>query len=132
MNTIQTETNIENNSLLNQENLKQFSGTESWFRHPAFKNCLYTEGVQFVAEQGAAYWLLDKIFACQTCIGKLANEPFVSWELIRNKEGNGARLECTDGNCNPLYSENIIYTDFPLQSIKFYFIDNVLLLPSEY
>ncbi|MDH5723809.1 MAG: hypothetical protein OEY94_10885 [Alphaproteobacteria bacterium] len=120
------------NYTLHEDDLRQFTGSEYWFRHPAFNKFCYTDGVQYVAEYGGAYWLIDKIFACQSCVKKLADESFLSWELIRSQDGEGARLVCTDGNYNLLYSENILFTDFPLQSIKFYFINNTLLLPSEY
>ncbi len=124
--------NRNHRNTLREQDLANFYGTEVWYRHPAFKNYLYTEGVQYVAEHGEAYWLLDKIFACHACIAKLSNENFCSWELKKNAEGQGARLVCTDGNYNELYSESILYTDFPLPSIKFYCVNNVLLLPSEY
>ena len=119
------------NSALNHEILRQFTGTEQWYRHPIFRNSLYTDGVKFVAEQGGAYWLLDKILASQA-MNKLTNEPFQVWDLTCNEGGEGAKLKCTDGNDNFLFEENITYTDFPLQSIRFFFTDNVLLLPSEY
>ena len=45
--------------------LRQFYGTEVWYRHPLFRKCLYTEGVQYLAEHGGAYWLLDLIFGFQ-------------------------------------------------------------------
>jgi len=117
---------------MNKEDLRQFTGTENWYRHSLFRRYLYTDGVQYVAEQGGAYWLIDKIFACTAHIEKLACEEFLVWDLIRNHETESAKVICTDGNCNELYREEIDFTDFPLRSIKFYFTDNVLLLPSEY
>lgn len=40
--------------------LKMFTGTEQWFRHPLSSNFLYTDGVKFFAEHcgGGAYWFL--------------------------------------------------------------------------
>jgi len=115
-----------------EQDLNQFTGSENWYRYSVFQPFTYTDGVQYVAEKGGAYWLLDKIFACQSCVPGLAKEPMCFWELTLNKEGQGARLVCTDGNCNQLYAENILFTDFPLKKIKFYFQNNVLFLPSEY
>ena len=114
------------------EDLNQFTGTENWYRTLLFGDYLYTDGVKYVAEEGGAYWLIDKIFACTAHIEKLKSEEFLVWELIRNNKSEGAKVICTDGNCNELYSEEIEFTDFPLRSIKFYFTNNVLLLPSEY
>jgi len=131
-NTQTSLTNGKNRNMLCEQDLRQFAGTEAWYRHPLFGKFLYTEGVQYVAEKGEAYWLLDKIFACTAHIEKLSREEFLVWELIRNNESKGAKVICTDGNCNELYREEIDFTDFPLRSIKFYFTDNALLLPSEY
>ncbi|MCB1563920.1 MAG: hypothetical protein KDJ75_10125 [Alphaproteobacteria bacterium] len=115
-----------------EQDLRYFTGSETWYRHSLFRKYLYTDGVQYVAEKGGAYWLIDKIFACQSCLAALAGQEFILWELTLNAEGQGATLSCTDGNCNPLYSEEIHVTDFPLKIIKFYFCNDTLLLPSEY
>jgi hypothetical protein len=120
------------NNTLREEDLHQFTGTETWYRTLFFRDYLYTDGVRHVAEEGGAYWLIDKIFASAAHIGKLKNEEFQVWKLIRNKEGEGAKIICEDGNYNELYREEIDYTDFPLKSIELYLINKVLLLPSEY
>lgn len=118
--------------MLHEQDLQRFTGSENWYRHPLFRSFLYTDGVQYVAEKGNAYWILDKIFACQSCVPGLVNEPMCFWEMTLNAEGQGARLVCTDGNGRGLYAENILFTDFPLKKIEFFFQNNVLFLPSEY
>jgi hypothetical protein len=118
--------------MLREEDLVNFYGTEIWYRHPVFRTYLYTEGVQYVAEYGAAYWLLDNIFSCHASIPRLSSEEFCCWELKKNAQGQGAKLICTDGNDNVLYIENILFTDFPLSKIRFYCVNNILLLPTEY
>ncbi len=128
----QADDNGNHQQKLREQDLRHFTGTETWHRHSLYTKFLYTDGVQYVAEQGGAYWLLDKIFACQICVPGLGDEPFITWELILDSEGSSAQLKCTDGNYKELYSENILYTDFPLASIKFYCVNNVLLLPTEY
>ena len=125
-------TNITDTPPLRAEDLRNFCGTETWFRHSLYRKYLYTEGVQYVAETGGAYWLIDKIFDCQSCVSILQNQEFCVWTLKLNEQGEGARLTCTDGNEQELYAENIIFTDFPLTQIRFYFQNNVLLLTSEY
>lgn len=132
----------EEKKTLRDADLRQFTGTESWYRHSLFSKYLYTDGVRYVARNGGAYWLIDKIFACQSSVPGLAEEGLIVWELIRDPEGpaavnaqadrHRAKLRCTNGNCKELYSETILYTDFPLQKIRFYFQNNVLFLPSEY
>ena len=123
---------MNNKTQLREEDLKQFIGSETWYRHGLYRNYLYTDGVQYLAETGQAYWLIDKIFACHSSVAKLENEEFFVWELTLNEEGEGAKLVCTDGNETKLYSENILFTDFPLKKIRLYFQNNTLLLTSEY
>ena len=115
---------------LQQADLRQFTGTETWFRHPLARKVLYTEGVQYVAEQGGAYWLLDTLAFAQA-IPAVAAESFQFWTLTVHPNQT-ATLACEDGNGKVVHTQEIPFTDFPLDEIKFYFTDNVILLPSEY
>ncbi len=117
---------------LREEDLIQFTGSENWYRHRLFRKYLYTDGIQYLAEVAGAYWLMDKIFSCHACVAKLEGEEFYVWDLTLNNDGQGAKLICTDGNDNKLYSENILFTDFPLKHIRLFFQNNTLFLPSEY
>ena len=119
-----------NSKTLNQADLRQFTGTEHWYRHPLARKVLYTDGAQHVAEHGGAYWLIDAIAFAQA-IPAVAAESFQFWKLIVSPDRT-ATLDCEDGNFNRVYRQDIAFTDFPLPEIKFYFTDNVILLPSEY
>lgn len=46
---------------LNKADLAHFTGTETWWRHPLFKDFTYTDGVRYVTQEGQAYWLLEAI-----------------------------------------------------------------------
>lgn len=46
---------------LTTADLRQFNGSENWYRHSLNRDILYTDGAQYVAEAGGAYWLLDEI-----------------------------------------------------------------------
>jgi len=116
---------------LTQADLMQFTGTETWYRHPLVKTVLYTEGAQYVAETGGAYWLLDEIAFAQKSVQAVAAEDFQFWKLTV-KPDQTAILSCEDGNGGKVFSKSIEYTDFPLPEIAFYFTNNVILLPSEY
>jgi hypothetical protein len=118
--------------------LANFTGTESWFRHSLMRHVLYTEGVQFVAEQCSAYWLIDKIASMQL-ESKIAAEQFQVWRLAVNRSDNTALLTCTDGGKSEnngvediLHSEHIHFTDFPLDEIDLWVEGDVILLPSEH
>ena len=90
----------------------------------------YTEGVQYVAEEAGAYWLIDEVAFAQRYDAGVAAEEFQLWSL--SVTGDTARLVCDDGNGNVLLQKTIDFTDFPEPGIKFYYIAGVLLLPSEY
>ena len=117
------------NDLKNQ--LQNFCGTDTWFRHPLFRKFLYTEGVQFLAEQAECYWLIDMIFGFQYEQPSVKCEDFQLWELkVANNQT--ATLTCENGNGNIVFNHVLTYTTFPLESIRLYFSDNVLLLTSEW
>ncbi|TXI24151.1 MAG: hypothetical protein E6Q61_05460 [Nitrosomonas sp.] len=116
---------------LNLKELAQFSGTENWYRHALNRSILYTDGVQYLAEQGGAYWLLDSIVLAQAHNKKVAAQEFQVWTLAV-KPDQTALLTCGDGNGNTVYKQALTFTDFPLPEIKLFFCNRVIMLPSEY
>lgn len=113
--------------MLTINELRQFSGTEHWYRH--LSGYLYTDGVQYVAQEGGAYWLVDKILFTTRAKNNL--QEFGAWKLMVN-EDKSAILVCEDGNYHELYREKIEWTDFPLNKIEAWFENGVLILPSEH
>jgi len=120
-----------NKATLKASDLRQFTGTEQWYRHGINRRVLFTDGVKYVADTAGAYWLLDEIVITQSYEKWLTDEAFQVWKLQVNPD-QSAILTCDDGNDNVIYTKQITFTDFPLKEIKFYFTDNVILLPSEY
>jgi hypothetical protein len=115
---------------LKAADLHQFTGSEHWYQHGLVRSITYTDGAKYVADEAGAYWLLDEIALAQKFNRGVKAEPFQVWKLAV-KEQQGV-LTCDDGNDNVVYTKQIPFTDFPLPEIKFYFTDNVILLPSEY
>lgn len=115
---------------LSKADLAHFTGTETWFRHSLVRRILYTEGVQHVAEHGGAYWLIDEI-ALNQMVPAIAAEGFQVWRLAVAAD-NTAILTCDDGNDRVVFTKKLSFTDFPLDEIRFYLVDNTILLPSEY
>lgn len=109
-----------------KQNLSQFTGTENYYR---LHNLNLTDGAKFVADECKAWWLLDIIWSYQADI-RLRNQTFQVWKLeVKDLQ---ATVRCEDGDYNELLSQDIDYTDFPLESITLWCINNVILLPSEY
>jgi hypothetical protein len=116
---------------LNEEHLRQFTGSENWYRHGINRTVLFTDGAKYVADEGGAYWLLDAIAICQRYEKRVAQEAFQVWKLTVRSDRT-ATLVCDDGNDNIVYTQHIEFTDFPLDEITLYFANNVIHLPSEY
>jgi len=111
-----------------EKELRSFIGTEQYYKHQL--GVMYTDGVQFLAEKAGAYWLIDAIASYQT--KRIVFEyPFQIWTLTVNN--NQAALEMKGDSGFPVaIRQHIKFTDFPLDEIKLYLIDGILLLPSEY
>ena len=116
---------------LTEADLRQFTGTEQWHRHPFVRTLLYTDGVQYVAEKGGAYWLIDDIAFAQRRHKRVAAEAFQLWRL-RVHPDHTATLTCEDGNGQAVFTKTLTFTDFPLAEIRLYCTNGVILLPSEY
>jgi hypothetical protein len=114
-------------------NLEQFTGTEHYYKHWA-KEIVYTDGVKYLAEKAHAYWLIDIIASYR----RKAPEPFQLWTLekVQNIDDHTIKhwlLTMKEDSNQPVKVKQVIgYSDFPLDEIKLYLIDGVLLLPSEY
>lgn len=118
-------------SALKAQDLVQFTGSQTFYRHALSGGCVYTEGVQYLAEAGLAYWLLDAILCPQTHDSTLRTAEFQVWTLTV-LEDRSATLTCADGNDERLYVHPIPWTDFPLQSVTLWFANRTLYLPSEH
>jgi hypothetical protein len=110
---------------ITESDLGQFIGTVNYYRH--WLGGRHTDGVQYLAEKAGAHWLVDAVFSHRR------RESFQIWTLKKNADDNGAVLTMQeDSGERAKVRQKIPYTDFPLDQIKLYLIDNVLLLTSEY
>ena len=108
--------------------LKQFTGTENYYKS-ALGNLKYTDGVRYLLEKCSCYWIIDAINSYQH---QLKEIPFQLWK-IAVRVGKTGLVTCQEDTDSPvLISQELEYTDFPLDEINLYCIDGVVLLPSEY
>ncbi|MEM7591373.1 MAG: DUF6876 family protein [Cyanobacteria bacterium P01_A01_bin.83] len=114
--------------------LRQFTGTENYYRHSLARNYLYTDGEQYLAEKAGAYWLIDAIVFNQMEQQFSSNPELASFQCwtLKVAEDNSATLTCDDGNKNIVFTQEIAFTDFPLKEISLWLENKVLLLPSEH
>jgi hypothetical protein len=117
---------------LTKAKLNQFTGSDSWYRHPLVRTILYTEGADYLAEHAGAYWLLDEIAFAQHGEKTVAAQEFQVWTLTVDPARRSGRLACADGNDRIVFEKVIDYTDFPLPEISLWFTNNTIYLPSEH
>ena len=112
-----------------ESTLPQFIGSQTLTPHWTGR-LFMTEGVMYLAEAAGAHWLTDVVASYQ---GKPVRkcEGFQIWELV--VKDHIAVVTCRrDTGEKPVVTQDIEYTDFPLDSIKLYVVDDVLILPGEY
>jgi hypothetical protein len=115
-----------------QAALRHFSGTEQYYKTGFRTRC--TDGVYFLAENAQCYWLLDIIDSVAPYGDFAVAELTVTEEEGRRSAkvviDNGHDKQSRDYKL--FHTQAIEYTDFPLDTIKLYVQDGVILLPSEY
>lgn len=115
---------------LTEADLRQFTGSEHWYRHALNRDVLFTDGAKHVADEGGAYWLLDTIALLQRSNKRIAAEEFQVWKLAVRSDRTST-LTCEDGDTNVVYTQQLEFTDFPAPEITLWFENNTIYLPSE-
>lgn len=119
------------------EDLKQFYGTEKYWSLGFPTGIYLTDGAKYFAEQAEAFWLMNNLAMEYRKLEKLDNYIFVTVENkeIIDKNGHEKRIATTiftDGNDTTYSTRHYENLDLPLGVWKFYVMDNIILLPSEY
>ena len=114
-----------------ETNLPYFTGTEQY--HAYTFGLKLTDGAKYLADKAQAYWLMDIIASYQPqCQKNEMLQHFQLWTLTVNEDKSATVICQEDSGRTPSIKQDIPYTDFPLNEIKLYCIDNIILLPSEY
>ena len=113
-----------------KSDLKQFTGTTQYYR--INRKTLLTDGTFYLCTQTGAFWLME-VFSSDL-IELKPEDWFVVLRL--DVSGDSAKVVIEDVNSNLLATQEIEYTDFPLNQITLYACWDsehwVLMLPSEY
>jgi len=88
-----------------------------------------TDGVLALAEVAGCYWLLDVIGSYQR--DERLCTSFQVWKLEVDLEKQSGVVYGMNDDIEIIRQE-LEYTDFPLEEVKLYLIDGVILLPNEY
>jgi hypothetical protein len=128
---------------LTHDQLRRFAGDLVRFRHALNRRVIYTPGVQFLAEQGGAYWLIDVIASYLTpafiekaaqADSRVAEMHF--WRLDVAADASALVTAQADAGCPPFVSQQIPCTNFPLEFVSVWAAFDgehwTLYLPSEH
>lgn len=118
-----------------REGLQHFHGSEMIYKI-ALTQTRYTEGIKYLADAAECYWLITDASIIAKCL--MDRSSFITVDFKRLSEekqvysGYEAEIIYGDGNDNILESCRYRVTDFPLDELRLYFVNNTLMLPSEY
>jgi len=112
------------------EIIRQAHGTAAYHKFsPLVHYPVATDGVIAVAEAAECFWLLDIIGSYQH--DKRLDPHFQVWELKVNREDETAVVRGYN-DTDLVITQKISYTNFPLEELKLFLMDGVILLPSEH
>ncbi|MBP0904265.1 DUF6876 family protein [Mariniflexile gromovii] len=118
-----------------QESLQQFCGSTRFFQLPLIQT-RFTDGVHYLAEKAGCFWLVtDASVIAKSLMDK---SYFVTIDFKRlskaeqEEQGCEAIITYGDGNDTILETHRYNVTDFPLDALRLFFVNNTLMLPSEY
>ena len=122
--------NAKHTEPLDTATLAQFTGTAQYWR--VARQFAITDGVKYLAETAACFWLID------AAISHLLEIGTADWFVLVRTEvsGSQATMIYEDGNGLERARQAIPYTDLQLPSVNLYAVWDsqrwVIMLPSEY
>jgi len=114
----------------NAATVAQFTSTAQYWR--VARQFVITDGVKYLAESAACFWVID------AAISHLLEIGTCDWFVLVRTEvsGSSAVMIYEDGNGSEHARQEIAYTDLPLSSVRLYAVWDserwVIMLPSEY
>jgi hypothetical protein len=114
-----------------KQGLAHCYGTEGYHRFSILSRLVLTDGAKYLADECQAYWLMEAIASHQkTCMKDEMLVDMQFWTL-KVEDGSGV-LTCERDTDDIAITQNIPSTNFPLDEVKLYVTNEVILLPSEY
>ena len=114
----------------NAATVAQFTSTAQYWR--VARQFVITDGVKYLAESAACFWVID------AAISHLLEIGTCDWFVLVRTEvsGSSAVIIYEDGNGSEHARQEIAYRDLPLSSVRLYAVWDserwVIMLPSEY
>ncbi|TQO39712.1 hypothetical protein GQ41_4401 [Arenibacter algicola] len=118
-----------------KERIQHFNGSLVLYQIPLIRT-KFTEGIRYLAQAGECFWLVtDTSVIAKSLMDK---SRFITIDFRKfNKEekdimGYAAKIDYSDGNGHIFETQKYHLTDFPLDELRLFFVEDTLMLPSEY
>lgn len=112
--------------------LEQYYGTEHYYKAHPFSQMVITDGVKAFAEKCSCFWAIDEVALANRAL--MSKDSFVVIKFNVSKTGMNTMTAQQDTDQPIIWQKKIkdVCKCIPQGEYKFYLIDNVMLLPSEY
>ncbi len=118
-----------------KEELQYFSGTETFFKIPLI-GTRFTDGIKYLANVAECFWLITDASVIAKSLANKNHFITIDFKRLSKKEREEEQCEAiinySDGNGNIYETHRYNITDFPLDELRLFFVDNTLMLPGEY
>ncbi|WP_026837696.1 DUF6876 family protein [Gillisia sp. JM1] len=118
-----------------KEGLQHFHGTEMFYSIPLLRT-RFTDGLKYLANVADCFWLITDTSVVAKSL--MDRSEFITIDFkrlsqeIQESKGYEAEIIYTDGNDTILEKQEYRATDFPLDELRLFFVNDTLMLPSEY
>ena len=125
--------NTQSNQIRQQ--LQGFCGTEKFYNIAMLKT-RYTDGIKFLAETTNCFWLVTDVSIIAKSLIHKSYFITIDFKRFSQKEQQDkckeAEITYSAGNDTILFKQAYYITDFPLNELRLFFVENTLMLPGEY
>ncbi|EKF54001.1 hypothetical protein I215_14773 [Galbibacter marinus] len=118
-----------------KEGLQHFHGSEMFYQIPLI-HTRFTNGLKYLANVAECFWLITDVSVIAKSLLNRSHFITIDFKRLSEEEqdytGYEAEIIYSDGNGNIFEIHRYNFTDFPLDELRLYFVDNTLMLTSEY
>lgn len=115
--------------------LQHFIGSETFYKIPLI-GTQFTDGIKYLVDTAECFWLVTDASVIAKSLSHRSHFISIDFKRLSEKEREENQCEAlinySDGNGNIYETHRYHVTDFPLDELRLYFINDTLILPNEY
>jgi hypothetical protein len=118
-----------------KERIQHFNGSLVLYQIPLIRT-KFTEGIRYLAQAGECFWLVTDTSVIAKSLMDKSRFIAIDFRKLNEEEkdimGYAAKIDYSDGNGDIFETQKYHLTDFPLDELRLFFVEDTLMLPSEY